>query len=127
MYEFYYSTWFLTSLNIVLVPLTNSYIHPDEHYQSLEPLLKFINNGLDENMNNGSITWEYSTLSNLPIRSITILRVYYELLLRNIASLDPYEIIISTKYYNLAVFIGAYLFFSKSFITKKLIIKFLNF
>ncbi|CAI8503466.1 unnamed protein product [Hanseniaspora opuntiae] len=97
MYEFYYSTWFLTSLNIVLVPLTNSYIHPDEHYQSLEPLLKFINNGLDENMNNGSITWEYSTLSNLPIRSITILRVYYELLLRNIASLDPYEIIISTK------------------------------
>lgn len=119
MYEFYYSTWFLTSLNIVLVPLTNSYIHPDEHYQSLEPLLKFINNGLDENMNNGSITWEYSTLSNLPIRSITILRVYYELLLRNIASLDPYEIIISTKYYNLAVFIGAYLFFSKSFITKK--------
>ncbi|CAI8503560.1 unnamed protein product [Hanseniaspora opuntiae] len=76
MCEFYFSTWFLTSLNIVLVPLTNSYIHPDEHYQSLEPLLKFINNGLDENMNNGSITWEYSTLSNLPIRSITILRTY---------------------------------------------------
>lgn len=119
MYEFYYSTWFLTSLSIVLIPLTNSYIHPDEHYQSLEPLLKFINDGLDENMNNGSITWEYSTLSNLPIRSITILRIYYELLLRRIESLNPYDIVLSIKYYNLAIFIGAYLFFSKSFITKK--------
>lgn len=119
MYKFHYSTWFLTSLNILLIPLANSYIHPDEHYQSLEPLLKFINNGLDENMNNGSITWEYSTLSNLPIRSITILRIYYELLLRKIMFLNPYEIILSIKFYNLFIFIGAYLFFSKSFITGK--------
>ncbi|SGZ39231.1 uncharacterized protein HGUI_01431 [Hanseniaspora guilliermondii] len=119
MYKFHYSTWFLTSLNVVLIPLTNSYIHPDEHYQSLEPLLKFINNGLDEKLNNGSITWEYSTSSNFPIRSITILRIYYELLVRKIVSLNPYDIIITIKYYNLAIFIGAYLLFSNSFMTNR--------
>lgn len=119
MYSFMLSWWFVISVNIILIPLTNSYIHPDEHYQSIEPLLKYVCNGLNKTLYNGSITWEYLTTSNLPIRSITILRLYYELLIRSIMSLDPFEIILAVKYYNFTIFMITYLLYNKVFVKNK--------
>lgn len=109
--------------NIVLLFVTNSYIHPDEHYQSLEPLIKYLNEGLLNN-SNGAITWEYLPVKNgteNPIRSITILRMYYELVLKWLLrafkrhSISLLNLMQLLKLYNLGLFAVIFVKFNNVF------------
>lgn len=113
----------LLFVNIVLVFVTNSYIHPDEHYQSLEPLIKYLSEG-SLNNSNGAITWEYlpfnSGLEN-PIRSITILYIYYKLILKWLLnaygshSITALHLVQLLKLYNLGLFAVIFVKFNNVF------------
>ena len=111
-------------VNSALLLITNSYIHPDEQYQSLEPLIKYLNNDFIDNPN-GSITWEYILSEdgvNKPIRSISILYMYYGMILKillylysNLDKINILNIISLLKLYNLSIFTIIFVKFNNLF------------
>ncbi|XBW36558.1 hypothetical protein QEN19_002134 [Hanseniaspora menglaensis] len=110
--------------NFIGILGTNSYIHPDEQFQSIEPLLRYLLND-DFNSNNGSLTWEYvfnKSVNKKPIRSLAVLALYYGPIINfclfiynKFSSISALNIIHIVKAFNFIVFTLVFIKFNNVF------------
>ncbi|CAH01341.1 glycosylphosphatidylinositol-alpha 1,2 mannosyltransferase [Kluyveromyces lactis] len=90
----------------LLIALEPSYIHPDEHFQTLEPIFTAWTGA------KGTATWEF--LPENPCRSITILRLYYTPLLwlnQHIFHLKPLGLLYLYRLQNYLLYTAVVIFF----------------